>query len=356
MRTFTLFILAVALFFATQRSWSQEMLSEEGVPEAVNMFYPDLAPYGEWIVFEPGVYAWHPYGIDPDWRPYTVGHWVWSDYGWYWVSAEPFGWATYHYGRWYLDDFYGWIWVPDPVWGPAWVEWRCNDDYVGWAPLPPYARFHVTIGIRFTRRWVTPTGYWSFVAYDHFGADHPYTHIEPESYTRRLIATTRSTGRYQVNANRIVDFGVDRSIVEQRTRNRVPTFEVTTSSDRGIERVVSDGDRGRVVVYRPQPGGTRTAEGRIVARRATTKPSLDIDRIERYRNVPQGGTQTVRQGDSRPQRIFEAPEAPSQHPRPEVRRENQERSGFPSPKSERVVPNRQSQPRDAGRTKRRGRF
>jgi uncharacterized protein YraI len=34
-------------------------------------------------------------------RPYTVGRWVFTDrYGWMWASSEPFGWATYHYGRW----------------------------------------------------------------------------------------------------------------------------------------------------------------------------------------------------------------------------------------------------------------
>ena len=31
----------------------------------------------------------------------------------------------------------GWLWVPGRVWSPAWVNWRQDDDYVSWAPLPP---------------------------------------------------------------------------------------------------------------------------------------------------------------------------------------------------------------------------
>ena len=31
----------------------------------------------------------------------------------------------------------GWLWVPGRVWSPAWVDWRQNDSYVSWAPLPP---------------------------------------------------------------------------------------------------------------------------------------------------------------------------------------------------------------------------
>src|SRR5207245_161040 len=67
------------------------------------------------------------------WRPYTDGHWVYTDVGWTWVSEEPFGWATYHYGRWTRLRNIGWVWVPGDEWAPAWVSWRKSSDYVGWA-------------------------------------------------------------------------------------------------------------------------------------------------------------------------------------------------------------------------------
>lgn len=102
-------------------------------------FYVSLSPYGNWVQTADFGWAWYPYNRVASWRPYTLGHWVWTDYGeWLWVSDEPFGWATYHYGRWYLDPDYGWVWLPGQTWAPAWVSWRDCDDYIGWSPLGPW--------------------------------------------------------------------------------------------------------------------------------------------------------------------------------------------------------------------------
>ena len=85
------------------------------------------------------------------WRPYTQGHWVDTDYGWTWISDEPWGWATYHYGRWLADQEYGWLWVPGNQWGPAWVSFQQGGGYVGWAPLPPAVGFQAGIGLQHRR-------------------------------------------------------------------------------------------------------------------------------------------------------------------------------------------------------------
>ena len=52
-------------------------------------------------------------------------------------EEADWGWVTFHYGRWAHDQRLGWFWVPGDEWGPAWVDWRRGDDFVGWAPLPP---------------------------------------------------------------------------------------------------------------------------------------------------------------------------------------------------------------------------
>jgi hypothetical protein len=102
----------------------------------VGVFYDDLASYGHWIQRPSYGWVWTPRVAARSWRPYEDGHWVWTDLGWTWASNEPFGWATYHYGRWYDDPDYGWEWVPGNQWAPAWVDWQAGNDYVGWAPLP----------------------------------------------------------------------------------------------------------------------------------------------------------------------------------------------------------------------------
>jgi hypothetical protein len=104
---------------------------------AVADFHAPLTPHGTWI--EVGTYGrcWRPARVAVGWRPYTHGRWVWTDCGWYWASDEPWGWACYHYGNWYHDEFHGWIWVPGIEWAPAWVSWRFGGGYYGWAPLAP---------------------------------------------------------------------------------------------------------------------------------------------------------------------------------------------------------------------------
>jgi hypothetical protein len=113
--------------------------AQVGFPVALNIqssadFYNPLAPYGSWVDTPSYGRCWRPANIEPGWRPYTVGHWEWTDVGWYWASDEPFAWACYHYGYWVTDPYYGWIWVPGTQWAPAWVAWREAPDYIGWAP------------------------------------------------------------------------------------------------------------------------------------------------------------------------------------------------------------------------------
>ena len=111
-----------------------------------DFFYDNLSPYGEWSEVDGYGTVWHPSDVDEDWAPYTDGYWSYTDAGWTWVSYEDWGGICYHYGRWVQVDDYGWCWVPDYEWGPAWVSWRKNDHYVGWAPLPPEARWRRETG------------------------------------------------------------------------------------------------------------------------------------------------------------------------------------------------------------------
>jgi hypothetical protein len=100
-------------------------------------FHDALSPYGRWVDLDPYGLCWLPDGLGPGWTPYSQGFWTYSDYGWTWVDSEPWGWAPFHYGRWWLDPQYGWVWLPGTEWAPAWVAWREGDAYVAWAPLPP---------------------------------------------------------------------------------------------------------------------------------------------------------------------------------------------------------------------------
>ena len=287
-------------------------------------FYGPLSTHGEWLEVDPGFFAWRPRHVQYGWRPYLNGHWSWTDFGWYWVSSEPFGWAVFHYGRWYDDDYYGWIWVPDRTWGPAWVEWRYNDDYLGWAPLPPYASFSINMGIRFTTRWLAPYHYWSFVRYRHFTSPTIVHQVLPREYARRLMGTTRSAGRYDFDGDRIINRGVDRGIVERRGGNtRIVRTDVRESGSVG-ERVIRDRNQERIEVYRPDRSSIVRTPQRIEARRTDRGTSLDLQKVDRAPR--ESGRATEPRGSERARGITreESQPPPQSVQRPETQRPREE--------------------------------
>src|SRR5262249_19190204 len=122
-------------------------------------FYEPLNSYGHWEYIGDYGRCWVPDRVEPAWRPYSNGDWEPTDAGWYWVSDEPWGWATYHYGRWDFDPLVGWFWIPQTMWGPAWVTWHRGEGYIGLSPLPPPARFSSSGFMEVDTRAIPQQGY-----------------------------------------------------------------------------------------------------------------------------------------------------------------------------------------------------
>jgi hypothetical protein len=246
-----------------------------------NFFYSSLSPYGDWVELDNDLYAWHPYNVNHSWVPYSVGRWEWTNDGWYWDSYEPFGWATYHYGRWFYDDYYGWIWVPGYDWAPAWVEWRYNDDYIGWAPLPPYANWSINLGIHFSISWHSPYHYWNFVPYNHFCGHDVHNYLLGEKYRNRLYNNTRYRDDYVYRDNRIINRGVDRDFVERRSGVKISERQlVETNKLRNMGERSRD-DR-RVEFYRPSENEINRSRdlGKMEIKHNDRKTSLEVSKVE----------------------------------------------------------------------------
>src|SRR5262249_22558869 len=86
------------------------------VSVSISSFHQTLSPYGRWVVSPSYGEVWVPSRISAGWEPYWDGEWVWTDYGWTWVSYDPWGDLPCHYGSWTVVDSYGWAWVPGTVW------------------------------------------------------------------------------------------------------------------------------------------------------------------------------------------------------------------------------------------------
>jgi len=106
-------------------------------PPDQDAFRQELSAYGRWVQTPDYGLVWIPSGVGPDWRPYTDGRWVDTEWGWSFVSPAPWGAVVFHYGRWGFRAGVGWFWVPGYVWAPAWVAWRYQAGYVCWSPYGP---------------------------------------------------------------------------------------------------------------------------------------------------------------------------------------------------------------------------
>lgn len=192
----------------------------------VEYFHDQLSPYGQWVQREGYGAVWVPQ-VQAGWRPYTSGHWVYTDQGWAWVADEPWGWAAFHYGRWYYDNEIGWAWVPGTVWAPAWVAWRHGGGYLGWAPLGPAVGFTFEAGLDFGGYVIAP-GFYTFVGERDILAPRVSTVIVATTRNVTIVNNTTNITNYGVVNGRIVNSGVSADRIAQVTGRPVPRVTVAS--------------------------------------------------------------------------------------------------------------------------------
>jgi len=195
------------------------MPSPAATAVSISVFHNDLAPYGRWVNVSPYGSAWIPTRVSSGWRPYTNGYWAYTDYGWSWVSYEPFGNDVYHYGRWLHDPYQGWMWIPGTQWAPAWVAWQESDDYVGWAPLPPDSRWGSSGLVYSVSSISTPS--WVFVQRPYFLNRHITTRIVPVTRNVTVLRTTRDVTHFDVVKGKPANRGIDVAHVQSTSGKKI---------------------------------------------------------------------------------------------------------------------------------------
>lgn len=276
----------------------------EGInpPPEYAPFEEPLSSYGRWFVYDGYGWVWTPTVVSSDWRPYTVGRWVWTDEGWMWLSDEPWGWATFHYGRWFYDGAYGWIWLPDSVWGPAWVCWRTGPAFYGWAPLPPGVVFGASISS--CDPWI---GSWVFVSGDGFLAPGIHHHVVPPARNVYVYERTRPEVQTSTSRTPLDVRGPDPGDVSARTGTTVPRLSIDALRREPTRRPAPDAvDGDRVRITRPEfprdlpptrvepgPGSRRLEEPPLAGSHRPEVPSVsppprEIPPRDRGPKVPSG--------------------------------------------------------------------
>ena len=299
-----------------------------------------LRRHGGWVNVE-SRWAWHPYGVSSSWRPYQDGRWVYTPSGLTWVSNEPWGWSTYHYGSWDQVPGYGWVWFPGSVYSPAWVYWYWGPSHVGWCPSGYYSRHYRRSGFDGFRYGVygwAGGGWggfldWSFVPTRYFGHRDQRRHcrsgydfrdryglhdvprgiittdtrrITPDRWDRpeevidvlrRTPRDTRPGGRIEGELPDVSDFIRRRNDLDPELRNRLAEMPLPTDRAEARPRARRDGEGpgegGRSVIAVPRSSGPVTGEQPRTATPRVGRPRIespveDGSRHERSQPNPAG--------------------------------------------------------------------
>lgn len=293
------------------------------------VFYDELSPYGDWVNDPQYGYVWVP-GVQRDFRPYySDGYWLMTAYGNTWYSDYPWGWATFHYGRWTYDTYYGWVWIPGYEWAPAWVCWRHGYGYYGWAPLSP----GFTITVSFSSYWC-PVDWWIFIPPAHLHNHHFHHYWNGPARNDDIVHHTTIINNHHTDAGSHFKYpsGPDRADIQAQTGMTVPVYQLNDLSRPGKTTI----DQNNINIYRPQisKAGDNVAPPQAVqAPRPVEKPvSVDVnaDRDPEFRT-------------SRPRNVAPIPNEPARTNEP-VRNPKQDRPVEPIEKPRDIERNNPRQP------------
>jgi hypothetical protein len=269
--TVILALIFTSVIFAKRVSAQQPYVSFQ-------VFYDELSPYGDWVNYQNLGYVWIP-DAGPEFVPYsTEGHWIYTEYGWTWMSDYVWGWAPFHYGRWDYDNYYGWLWVPDSEWGPAWVSWRRAEGYYGWAPMEP----GISLSLSFSRGYDSHNNHWIFVRdrdIDRSDINHYYVNRTEEN---RIIRGSSVINNTYIDSRRNSTYvsGPGREDFQKASGRQINTVAVGEYNKPG-----QDLTRDHLNIYRPAvnrntENGQRSAPSKITNLKDVKQPSQRNDRTQ----------------------------------------------------------------------------
>jgi hypothetical protein len=238
-----------------QREERVGQVSSRYLPADLRTYSGTFDRYGNWERDDTYGDVWYP-AAPAAWRPYQDGYWnTYPGYGSVWIGMELWSWPTHHFGRWGVSLAGRWFWIPARTWGPAWVYWAVNQDYVGWCPLgwnndPVYGMWGVRGAFNYSHH--DPWRGWTVVPSHLFGRHE-------------------SMARIAIDGRRLDD-RVRTSFIAQRTSPRqyaVPRSGVPVREVAGERRTIPQGAAGLAGAARGSsdrfgsatPGAPRTSRG-----------------------------------------------------------------------------------------------
>jgi hypothetical protein len=296
------------------------------VSVSLSFFHESLSPHGRWVATTSYGQVWVP-AVSAGWEPYVDGEWLYTDWGWTWVSNDPWGDIPYHYGTWVRVSRWGWVWVPGTVWAPAWVTWAYTDDFVGWAPVPP--SFVLTASGYWGRPIVVSESRYVFVPARQF-VGVPVSSVRvPVSRNPALFARANKVTEFRVSNGIVRNVGVAPARIERVAGHRIERTSIdrtrirpATLADSGVARTsrvaVVAPARERSRALREKPAESRPAENRPDARasreRNAPKPAPAVKPAPARPESKEPAALASRTNEAKPQKATKAKETKSPKP------------------------------------------
>jgi hypothetical protein len=198
----------------------------------INDAYADDISFGSFFVWKPapglsvGVTAGEP---APSYEPYRNGQWMNTEAGWYFKAASEPEEITSHYGRWVYSPAAGWLWVPGRVWAPAWVDWREDENYIGWVPVPPSVYIVNNIVIMPP----VPEERYYIVEKKYFVQPSVYKYMYKENKNKIMIKEWRRIDGVMVMNKTVINKGPDMKIIEQHSGHPVNVIKIKKVKNKG---------------------------------------------------------------------------------------------------------------------------
>lgn len=317
--------LFAALLMAAGIVLAAPMPARAAVAVSISVFHDDLAPYGRWVAAGSYGSCFVP-RVAVGWAPYVDGQWIYTDYGWTWVSNDPFGDVPFHYGTWTWFDPYGWIWVPGTVWAPAWVTWAYGDDYVGWAPVPP--SFGFTVSGYVGAPVVLPATRYVFVPTRQFVGVPVQSVRLPAERNNVIFSRTVKTTDYRVSGGVVRTAGPPPARIERVAAQKIAPVSI----DRVKARPTTLADAGVTQASRVRVAAPASETRKLAATSEAARPAARA--APEKRNESHAATKNEPRGKAAPKE----PAKPSAHPREAAPPAQAVKGEPPKPKKEQAQP------------------
>jgi hypothetical protein len=181
------------------------------------------------------------------------------------------------------------------------VTWCYNDDYCGWAPLPPGVFYSDTVGLVYNGAaagvaddFGLGADSFVFVSLNYFGDPHPFQHRLNRDQARRVYGQTPILNQFERRGQGYVNRGIDPASITRVTHTAIQPVTVPAAG-RLNGRLTPGGPAARagaaVNPGRPQvPGGPNATLPRTSPAVANSPQTVTVTGNRYNENVPGPGT------------------------------------------------------------------